>query len=198
MQSKEPTARVSRVRFAVVSNMQDEQRLLTAAGYIAEEWRGIAQTAARLAHVHGARSSVQSADLDAGLLHYRCVVNFCCGNFKGRWDSADIKPADFLGRKWWPVDEELDRRLRGRLPGINRALGHLSWDRLDLSIMWPFALLAYEADYVLRLFLAEAESDELWTESLRVAAAYAAATLPPREAWGSSVVEPAPPRGGPV
>jgi hypothetical protein len=174
--------------------MRNPDELLWAAAELADEWRVIAEVASRLSQVEGSRTSAESADLDAGLLHYRAVVNFCCGDYCGRRHHDDITPEDLIGRDWWPDDEEFDRRLRGRLGGINKALAHLSWKRRDLSIIWPFGLLAHEADYALRLFVAEVPDDEPVLAVLRDAAAYAKDVLPAREQWTTTTVEPAPKR----
>ncbi|MBA2281033.1 MAG: hypothetical protein M3527_03770 [Actinomycetota bacterium] len=117
------------------------------AGHVAYEWMSTISAAHDLAAVPGQRNSLQNALLEAGLAHYRCVVNFCCGHFTGRHRADDIKPSDFLRRDWWPEDEEFDRRLRGRLPGINKTFAHLTWDRGIVQILWPLGFLAHEAQW---------------------------------------------------
>ncbi len=176
--------------------MKTRDRLAEGAQDVASEWRAVVKIASSLESVRGPRSFDQSALLDAGMLHYRCIVNFCCGNFKGKWMSNDLKPQDFLGRPWWPEDNEFDRRLRGRLATINKALVHLSWQRLDLYTMWPFDLLAHEADHALRRFLDQIPVDATWAPTLQDAGEFARVTLPPkpRRGWASSVVEQAPVR----
>jgi hypothetical protein len=105
----------------VASDDEEEGRdLVGGALHIAFEWQTVVEMAVLLAEVDGNRTPEQTAYLEAGLLHYRCLVNFCCGNAHGEWHPNDMKPADFLERAWWPPDEEFDRRLRGRLPLINQ------------------------------------------------------------------------------
>lgn len=159
--------------------------LESAATHVAYEWQTVVAMAAQLAEVIGSRTALETAVLEAGLVHYRCVVNFCCGNFRGKWQPDDIQPSDFLGRPWWPQDEEFDRRLRGRLPTINVHLAHLAWDRLDRSVLWPFGLLAHEADYAMRLFLDQVPAGASWRKSFDRASHEAASRLPARTEWPS-------------
>lgn len=71
--------------------------LEVAAGYVAEEWRLVAGIAQRLEAVEGARTPSESADLDAGVLRYRAIVHFCCGNYHGKWWPMDIGPGGLPG-----------------------------------------------------------------------------------------------------
>jgi hypothetical protein len=171
-------------------------RLSAGASHLAYEWLSVAENAGLLEPVTGARTPGQNAYLEAGLVHYRNLVTFCCGDYKGWWlHKDDMKPSDFLGRDWWPIDEEFDRRLRGRLPGINQNLQHLSWKRLNDDVMsWPFGLLAHEAHHVMKLFLAEVPTDALWRPVLESAAARVEAVIPARQSWTTTVVVPAPER----
>lgn len=168
------------------------------AGYIAEQWYIIGTVACRLDAVTGGRTPDESMALEIGTVYYRSLVNFCCGNFRGNRHDDDIKPSDFLGTDWWPPDEELDRRLRGRLPTINRTLAHLSWHRPDIYAMWPFGQLAHEVHHVLTEFVAEAESRTSdgaeWLATLQVARTHVGHTLPERRSWRATAVEPAPAR----
>jgi hypothetical protein len=161
---------------------------------IAYEWLTVAEMAALLHPITGARTPEQNAFLEAGLVHYRCLVNFACGGFTGSWHPDDLKPEDFLGRPWWPADPSFDQLLRGRLAAINQCLQHLSWEREKHAFMWPFGLLAHEAHYLMGLFLAEVPRDSQWRLVLESAAIRAEGALPPREKWRSTVVQPAPPR----
>ena len=111
-----------------------------------------------LAKVTGQRALLENALLEAVLLHNRCLINFVCGNSKGERDKNDIQPADFLGRDWWPEDEQLDRQLRGRLPMLNKHLAHLSWKRVTDStpVLWSVILVSHQTHWGMKLFTAEA------------------------------------------
>jgi hypothetical protein len=176
--------------------MTDEEleRLQDGAAYVGETWRAIVDVAAELATVERGRTGLQSLILDGGLVHYRCAVNFLCGNYAGVWHPTDLKPPDFLGCPWVIADEQYDRHLRGRLRIVNIALAHLSWRRRDEFVAWPFGLLAHEADHALRLFLADVPTDAPWRRHLDFAGKVARDRLPPRQKWSSSTVELAPPR----
>ncbi len=131
-----------------------EVALVEAATQVCYEWRSLVELATSLDEVIGARSSADTNAMEALLVHYRCMVNFLCGGYTGRWDPWDIQPSDFLGAAWWPPDSELDRRLRGRLVVINSELQHLSWERVlgTEPVMWSTVLLAHEVTYTASLF----------------------------------------------
>lgn len=131
-----------------------DDQLLEAATQVCYEWDLLVDLAVRLDEVIGARTSADNNAMEALLVHYRCMVNFLCGGYTGGWHSWDIQPADFVGRVWFPSDEELDRRLRGRLLTINAELQHLSWERILQTdpVMWSTVLLAHEVTYTMGLF----------------------------------------------
>ena len=135
--------------------------LVQAALHVDYEWDSLVVLATDLDEVIGARTSADNNAMEALLVHYRCMVNFLCGGYTGRWAEWDIQPSDFLGRAWWPPDEELDRRLRGRLVVINSELQHLSWERILKvdPVMWSTVLLAHEVTYAMSLFHDALERD---------------------------------------
>jgi hypothetical protein len=172
--------------------MRTDAQLLTAAHRVAEEWVLLATIAQRTAEFRDGSAALEGAMVQAGLLHYRCVVNFCCGDHSGRWHPNDVQPEDFLGRPWWPPYDDFDRLLRGRLQVIDQSFTHLSWERIDPAAVWPFRLLAYEADYALRLFVADLPRDTAWGAVLEAARRRAGDLMPPRESWPATGVAAAP------
>lgn len=169
--------------------------------HVEYEWTQMAGCAARLAPVDRVRTPEENATLEALLLHGRCLINFLCGNYKGRWQPDDMKPADFLRASWTLPDEEMDRRLRGRLPIINRTLTHLSWRRVTDpdAVMWPTGLVAHEIHWSLNQFVFAVESANSSSASLwRAAANEAKRWMPPRRTDWTELrgFEPAPDRDG--
>ncbi len=115
----------------------DHDDLLRGVGHVQYEWTQMAGCAARLELVDGIRTPDENATLEALFVHARCLINFLCGNYRGGWMQEDMKPADFLRAPWVLPDDEMDRRLRGRLTVINRSLAHLCWRRVtnDRGVM---------------------------------------------------------------
>lgn len=176
---------------------RSETDLEQAALHVSYELTSLAEMAAELVRVHGARDLHQNALLESFLVHNRNLINFIAGGYKGSRDSGDIQPADFLGYDWWPGDEEYDRRIRGRLPVINQNLQHLSWARVqaDDFVMWPMGFLAHETTWGMRLFVAElrkADGRRLGQFELSLQIAHAA--LPPFEQKPQTTAPMAPPR----
>lgn len=174
--------------------------LLSGVGHVQYEWTQMAGCAARLEQVQTIRSPEDNATLEALLLHARCLINFLCGNHRGVWQADDMKPADFLRRPWVLPDDEMDRRLRGRLPIINRSLAHLSWKRVTnrAGVIWPTSLVAHEIHWSMHQFVrvlrteSAAPAVPLWS----AAAAEADRWMPPRRKDWAELrgFEPAPPR----
>lgn len=100
----------------------------------------------------------------------------------------------FLGEPWWPKDEELDRRLRGRLPIINQHVAHVAWDRLTIEVMWPFGLLTHEAVWAMKLIFHEAAESCAWLAPLTNAQTLVASIIPPRQTWQQTTFDPGPAR----
>ncbi|MGH9151835.1 MAG: hypothetical protein ACRD03_05465 [Acidimicrobiales bacterium] len=141
----------------------------------------------------------RNATLEALLVHARCLINFLCGNYKGEWLPSDMRPADFVRTAWVLPDDEMDRRLRGRLPVINESLAHLSWKRVTNTqgVIWPTGLVAHEVHWSMHKFVdavraMNTSSAALWS----VAAAEADRWMPPRRTNWAELrgFEPAPPR----
>lgn len=163
----------------------------------------MAGAAARLALVDGIRTPEDNASLEALLVHVRCLINFLCGNYKGEWTVLDMKPADFIRSPWVLPDEEMDRRLRGRLTIINRTVAHLSWRRVTErgGVMWPTGLVTHEVHWSLRQFVnavtsASASSASRWSAAETEADRW----MPPRRTDWAELrgFEPAPARVGPL
>ena len=151
--------------------------------HVQYEWTQMASCAARLEQVDRVRTPEENTTLEALLLHGRCLINFVCGDYRGRWRATDMKPADFLRTSWILPDEEMDRRLRGRLPVINRSLTHLSWERITdpEGVMWPTGLVAHEVHWTLHQFVMEVDrTDRGLSDLWRAAAAEADRWMPPR------------------
>lgn len=127
------------------------------ARHVIREWQTMAQLAAELAQVTGSRTLVDEALMEALLVHNRCLINFLCGNWKGRYQGNDMRPSDFLGYDWTPPDALFERRLRGRLGVINKQLAHLSWDRVtdQTPVFWSVVHMSHQTHVALKLFTAE-------------------------------------------
>lgn len=96
--------------------------------------------------------------VDGFLTCDRTLILFLCGQ-DGKRDRRDIRPKDFLGKDWWPDDEEMDQRLRGKLVVMARNTAHLSWDRVlnwD-PVLWPYNLLAWETSWSMGRFMRQLE-----------------------------------------
>lgn len=166
-----------------------------AARLVINEWQMLAECCALVQQIEGVRSTADTAALEAAWLHSRCLINFLCGNYAGKWDPRDISPRDFL-REDWCLPDEHDRELRGHLRIVNENLAHLSWNRLnDEVISLPITLVGWLVHWNMGQFVQEAirqgaERAALFdAESRRIAA-----LMPPRKQWESTPVEPAPPR----
>ncbi len=75
------------------------KELEEAAHQVKGEWTKVAQMASLLPQ-YGERTLVETAALEATLVHTRCLIHFCCGGYEGRRNRHDIVPADFLGVDW--------------------------------------------------------------------------------------------------
>lgn len=93
---------------------------------------------------------------DSILTLNRSLILFLCGGESGKRDKRDIQPADFLGHDWYPTDDEMDQRLRGRLRVISKNRAHLTWHRAQDSsaVIWPLALVVWETSWTFGLFIA--------------------------------------------
>jgi hypothetical protein len=175
-----------------------EDELLEAAVAVDYEWVAMAELARNLDGVIGVRTEADNNAMEAFLVHYRCMVNFLCGDYKGNWYPTDIQPEDFLGEPWWPQDEELDRRMRGRLPIINTELQHLSWQRVTNrdAVKWSTVSMAHEVSFAAERFVDEAERVRPGrvAANLRITTQHVGAVLPPVEQLPHTEVPPAPAR----
>ncbi len=152
-----------------------------AASHVTGEWALLAETSSLLPQT-GDRSPLERAAMEATLVHARCLINFCCGDAKGKRDARDIPPADFLGADWWPRDEDFDQKLRGRLRFINEELQHLSWQRVvnKAPLLVPIILLVHEVHWAMHLFVAELRAKQSpWHPTFENQEHYVARLLPP-------------------
>jgi hypothetical protein len=151
---------------------RSEDELFEAAAEVGREWLKLAQNASDLTVINSIRGREDRATLESFLLRNRALIHFLCGNRKGKRKDRDIQPSDFLDRDWWPEDEAIDRRLRGRLVQIDRWLANIGWNRvIDGSPEpWPCAFLAWETSWALTQFV-----QVLVAEQRPVAAAFAEA-----------------------
>lgn len=101
-----------------------------AATEVAREWTNLAELAVALRDTSTA-PGVRTGLVDGFMTCDRTLILFLCGGQDGKPDGRDITPKDFLGKDWWPDDEEMDQRLRGRLAVMARNTAHLSWDRAE-------------------------------------------------------------------
>jgi hypothetical protein len=152
----------------IVGRSEDE--LFEAAHEVGREWLRLAQGASDLTVLEGIRGREDRATLEAFLVRNRALINFVCGTRTGKRRNRDIQPMDFLDRDWWPDDEDIDRRLRGRLKQIDRSIGRIGWSRVndDSPDPWPCALLAWETTWGLTQFV-----QVLVSEQRPVASAFA-------------------------
>lgn len=159
--------------------------LLAGVDHIQYEWTQLAGCAAQLDRVDGIRTPAENAFLESLLVHGRCLMNFLCGNYHGKWMAEDMKPSDFVREPWVLPDHEMDRRLRGRLTVINKSLANLSWQRVhdQRCVMWPTGLLAHEVHWSMhQLVAATAVANAPTAQRLAAAAAEADRWMPPRRA----------------
>jgi hypothetical protein len=187
------TTRVSRPLKSRVESPRDlavgrsEDELFEAAHEVGREWFRLAQGASDLSVFPGARSREDQATLEAFLVRNRALIHFVCGGRTGKRNPRDIQPRDFLDRDWWPDDEEIDRRLRGRLKAIDLSLAHIGWARVtdDTTVLWPCRFLAWETSWALTQFV-----QVLVAERRSVAPAFAEAQ---RQAYAALPAYEAPP-----
>jgi hypothetical protein len=139
--------------------------------------------------------------IEATLVHARCLINFCCGGYKGARNDDDIQPADFLGVDWWPRDGDFDRRLRGRLRFINQELQHLSWQRVlhKDPLIVSVNLLAHEAHWAMHLFVDELRARHNdWLSRFELQEQLVSKLLPPLARTVETVPHLAPARQSPT
>ena len=161
-----------------------DDELFEAAHEVGREWYKLAQGATELSVLPGRRTRTDEATLEAFLIRDRALIHFVCGGRTGKRNDRDIQPRDFLDRDWWPDDEEIDRRLRGRLKVIDFAVSRIGWDRVtdQTSGLWPTSALAWETSWALTEFV-----QALVAENRPVASTFAEAqrqayaALPPYE-----------------
>lgn len=137
--------------------MRSAKEVSQAESYVCDEWRRLAELAAELSQIQGHRTLRETAMLEAFMLHERCLINFLCGGYRGGRNKGDITPEDFLGFEWHLQDEQLDRKLRGRLLAINRYLAHLSWSRVhdEEALIWSASFMAAELSWAMHQFVLE-------------------------------------------
>ena len=177
-----------------------ELQLEEAAEHVKGEWILLADMASLLPS-SGDRPPPDTAALEATLVHARCLINFCCGGYRGNRHAHDIQPSDFLQREWWPRDESFDRLLRGRLKFINEEMQHLSWERVlnKEPLAVPMGFLAHQVHWAMHLFVEElAANESRWHPDLHLQEQYVTTRLPPRERWAETTPHLAPPRQNPI
>jgi hypothetical protein len=130
------------------------ERTIEAAHEVAREWFKLARGAADLTVFADVRGRSERAVLDALLLRNRALIGFLCGGRKGGRRPGDIRPSDFLDRPW-RLDDDADRRLRGRLARIDGTLARIGWDRIDDDPppAWHPTALAWETTWGMTQFV---------------------------------------------
>lgn len=133
---------------------RDLTDLQLAADEVAADWVSLV-TAVAIALDPSTAGPVNRALKDAILSLDRSLIFFLCGGEDGRRDNRDIQPADFLGQDWYPADDEMDQRLRGRLRLISKLRAHLTWHRATSkdAVIWPLTLLARETSWTMSQFI---------------------------------------------
>jgi hypothetical protein len=172
-----------------------EKQLEEAASHVRGEWALLADSASLLST--RVRTPVETAALEATLVHSRCLIMFCCGGENGNRDKRDIQPANFLGTDWWPRDESFDRKMRDRLKFINEELQHLSWQRVlnKEPLIVSVDLLAAEVHYMLHLFVEELrDRKNRWLGAFEAQERYVYELLPKLDRPGETKPHLAPPR----
>ena len=167
-----------------------------AASNVKGEWVLLGETVSLLPS-SGVRSQLQNAAMEATLVHARCLINFCSGDYGGRSTDRDIRPADFLGVDWWPRDEQFDRKLRGRVRFINQELQHLPWQRVlnKAPLAVSVRLLAHEVHWGMHLFVEELQAKQsVWHPTFEIQERYVAGLLPPLDGTAETVPHLAPAR----
>lgn len=149
----------------------------------------------------GTRSLADRAVMEACLVHARSLIYFCCGDYGARRDRRDIQPADFLGKDWWPPNDDDDRIVRGRVRFINQKLQHLSWERvLDQEpLLVSVVLLVHEVHWAMTQFINELRTQHNdWFEGFEMQRQALEALLPALNGTAETVPHLAPPRSGPI
>lgn len=143
-----------------VSKNRDYEDQQSAAHEVTSEWVSLV-TSVALALDPETSPPVNRALKDAILSLDRSLILFLCGGERGSRDDRDIQPADFLGRDWYPTDDEMDQRLRGRLGVISKLRAHLTWHRATSNdaVIWPLGLLAWETSWTMGEFIAELRTE---------------------------------------
>lgn len=128
--------------------------LETAARVVVSEWRRFVE-AVQYALREDVPGPLHHVLRDSILTLNRSLILFLCGGENGRHDSRDIQPADFLGHNWYPTDDEMDQRLRGRLRVISKNRAHLTWHRAQdpSAVIWPLALVVWETSWTFGQFI---------------------------------------------
>ncbi len=162
------------------------------------EWTKLAELAVALRDTSTA-PGVRAGLVDGFLTCDRTLILFLCGGQDGKRDRRDITPKDSLGKDWWPDDEEMDQRLRGRLAVMARNKAHLSWERVlnKDPVLWPYNLLAWETSWSMGRFVREPElAAAVDLKVFQAAAQRVQRILGSAEPWPVSTSEYAIPRPG--
>jgi len=186
---------------AAVTGVMDEGQLAAAAVEVTVEWMNLAEQAAALKNESEASPGVRAGLVDGFLTCDRSLIMFLCGGQDGRRDRRDIQPKDLLGREWWPEDEEMDQRLRGRLAVMARFNAHMSWERVlnKDAVRWPYNLLAWETTWSMGCFVRQLEQVRAAAvPAFQEAERRVHELLGPREPWPISTNEYAVPRSGQI
>jgi len=169
-----------------------------AAVEVTREWTNLAELAVALRDT-STTPGVRAGLADGYLVCDRALILFLCGGQDGKHDRRDITPKDFLGEDWWPDDEEMDQRLRGRLAVMARQKAHLSWGRVlnKNGVLWPYSLLAWETSWSMARFVRQLErASAIAAPVFQEAEQQARRVLGPEEHWRAFTSEYGVPRPG--
>ncbi len=181
--------------------MRDEEQLAAAAVEVCNEWTNLAGMATALKNESETVPGIHAGLIDGFIVCDRALIMFLCGGQNCDRDHRDIAPQDFLRREWWPEDEEMDQRLRGRLAVMARFSAHLSWNRVlnTDAVLWPYNLLAWETTWSMSCFVRQLEQVQAATApTFQEAERRVHELLGPRGRWSVSTSEYGAPRSGQV
>jgi len=88
-------------------------------------------------HLSNAQGNPRKAMIECALLHARNLLDFFTGNqpMMGRIDQKTIRAGHFIKENTWWKSDKLPN-LQKRKKDINKALSHLSYDRIGAGYRW--------------------------------------------------------------
>lgn len=112
-----------------------------------------------------AQGNLRKAMIECALLHARNLLDFFTGNqpMTGRMDEKSIRAGHFIKENTWWKSDKLSY-LQKRKKDINKALSHLTYDRIGAEYEWDLAKIKdeVEASYIEFVKLLPKEDRTKW------------------------------------